>query len=121
MFATIESLLAACGLQPLQAELDGKVTIATLAAASNVGRPELLKYLKNCGVARLPDRQKIATAFAKAQRADESVDVSDAASTAMPDATPVGAAQQLGFDLVKASMELWAELPHAAEARAPHP
>lgn len=66
---TLPDLLREFGLEQLHEALAQQgVTLASLAAKLKESRPTLLAHLKESGVEKLGDRQKIANAVAKADR-----------------------------------------------------
>ena len=65
---TLLELLADCQLEHLREPLCEN-TLGLLDESLCGGRPELLKHLKEVGVAKLSDRQALATALAKAKKA----------------------------------------------------
>ena len=66
--ASLLDLLTACNLSHLRAPLQAS-TLASLIASLDDGRPALLKHLKDLEVAKLTDRQRLATELAKALKA----------------------------------------------------
>lgn len=67
--ASLDALLAACGL-PHLAEPLRATSLDALAAALDGGRPTALRLLKELGVGTLAERQALCSALAKARRAD---------------------------------------------------
>ena len=79
----MEGLLHALGLQHLSATL-GRTPLAELETMLSVdGRPRLLSYLKELGVTKLPERQKLATAVAKLAKGASIGELSGAAAPAV--------------------------------------
>lgn len=66
--AALVALLRSCALSHLQEPLVGESLEACKARLATEGRTPLLKHLKDAGVDKLADRQKLATAIAKAAK-----------------------------------------------------
>lgn len=67
--STIDALLAAAGLETHAPALHhANTTLSSLQALLAVNRPHLLEHLRELGVSKLGERQKLANALAKAQR-----------------------------------------------------
>ena len=62
------ALLGSLGLNSLE-ETASKLSLSDALALAEKGRPALLEGLKAAGVAKLPDRQKLANAISKELRA----------------------------------------------------
>lgn len=83
---TLQSLLADCGLSDdLAAAFAAKTTLADLRARLAANRPHLLAHVKELGIAKLPDRQKLANAIARAEKAGQ---MPAAALAALPHLRP---------------------------------
>lgn len=61
-------LLESCSLEHLRGPLQGQTLACLTKTLDDAGRPALLKLLKDCEVAKLPERQKLATELAKAHK-----------------------------------------------------
>ena len=64
----LAALLDECSLPHLLEQLPD-VTLSSCHAALDNGRLALLSYLKNAGVARLPERQALANGLARRRKA----------------------------------------------------
>lgn len=65
---SLATLIAEAGLPDIS-RLSTEVTLGALVEKLGAGRPTLLSYLKESGVERLADRQRLANVLAKANRA----------------------------------------------------
>jgi hypothetical protein len=97
--ATIERVLNSVGC----AHLADTLSACTFAELSSLERSVLLARLKELGVAKLAERQKVANALSKAAR------------EALPTTPSVASQNAKSFDFLNASMQLCALVPAASE------